>query len=259
MDAGKFKGVIHMASISGINSGTTDYSELFDSLSASSSKSSSSSNFLADYASIKNGSYAKLAKAYYGKTSGSSTVTEEEAAEKVKSNTEVKTNADALKSSANALVNSKTLFSNKVETTDKDGNKTTDYDYDKIYKALKSFVDDYNSVIESGGESENSSVLRNTLSMTKMTKENKDLLEDVGITINEDNTLSIDEETVKKANINDLKSLFSGVGSYADSIATKASNISYKAAYENNKLNSYTASGTYSTTGSVGNIYDGSY
>lgn len=248
-----------MASISGIYSGTTDYSELFDSLSTNSSENSSSSNFLADYASIKNGSYAKLAKAYYGKTSGSSTVTKEAAAEKIKSNSQVKTNADALKSSANALADSKTLFSNKVETTDKDGNKTTNYDYEKIYKALKAFVDDYNSVVESGGESENNSVLRNTLSMTKMTKENQKLLGAVGITIKEDNTLSIDEETVKKANMNDLKSLFSGVGSYADSIATKASSISYKAAYENNKLNSYTASGTYSATGSVGNIYDGSY
>ncbi len=248
-----------MASISGINLGTTDYSELFDSLSTKSSEGSSSSNFLADYASIKNGSYAKLTKAYYGKTSGSSTVTKEKATEKIKSNSEVKTNADALKSSSNALVESKTLFSNKVEKTDQDGNKTADYDYEKIYKALKSFVDDYNSVIKSGGESENNSVLRNTLSMTKMTKENKDLLGAVGITINEDNTLSVGEETVKKANMNDLKSLFSGVGSYAYSIATKASNISYRAAYENNKLNSYTASGAYLATDSVGNIYDGSY
>ncbi len=248
-----------MASISGINSGTTDYSEFFDSLSANSSQTSSSTNFLAEYASIKNGSYAKLAKAYYGKTSGSSTVTKEEAAEKVTSNDRVKANADALKASSGMLVSSKTLFTDQVETTDKDGNKTSNYDYDKIYKALKSFVDDYNNVIESGGESDNSSVLRNTLSMIRMTKENKNLLEDVGITINEDNTLSIDEEAVKKANIHDLKSLFSGTGSYADSIATKASNISYKAAYENSKLNSYTSNGTYSTTGSVGNIYDDSY
>lgn len=248
-----------MASISGINFGTNDYSELFDSLSNTSSQKSSSSNFLADYASIKNGSYAKLTKAYYNKNSGSNAVAEEGVSDRVKSNTEVQTHADALKSSANSLVNSKTLFTKKVETKDNDGNTTTDYDYNKIYKVLKSFVDDYNSVIKAGGESDNNSVLRNTLSMTRMTKENKNLLEDVGITINDDNTLSIDEEAVKKANINDLKSLFGGVGSYADSIATKASNISYKAAYENNRLSNYTGSGAYSTVGSVGNIYDSSY
>lgn len=251
-----------MATVSGINSSSTDYQALFDNLSANTSSSTSNSNnLLADYASIKNGSYAKIAKAYYGKTSGSkkTTATKEETAATIKSNNTVKAAADSLKSSISALTDSKSLFTDKVETTDKDGKTTTDYDYTKIYKALKSFVDEYNDVIKAGGESDNKSVLRNTLSMTKMTKENETLLEDIGITINEDNTLAIDEETVKKANVNDMKSLFSGTGSYADSISAKASNISYKAAYENNKLSNYTAGGTFSGTEAVGNIYDSSY
>ena len=42
----------------------TDYSYLFSSLGTSSS-SGTNLNFLSDYASIKNGSYAKLMKAYY--------------------------------------------------------------------------------------------------------------------------------------------------------------------------------------------------
>ncbi len=250
-----------MASISGVNSTTTttDYSELFESLSAnSSSNNTSSSNFLADYASIKNGSYAKLTKAYYGKTSGAAT-TADEAKKTIKTNTTIKADADALKSSASTLVDSKTLFTKKIETTDDKGVTTSNYDYDKIYKNLKAFVDDYNKMIKSGSDSDNKSILRNTLSMTTLTKKNMSLLEDVGITINEDNTLSIDEKALKSANINDLKSLFNGVGSYADSISSFATNVSYKAEYENNKMSNYTAVGTYSASGASGNIYDSSY
>ncbi|HOO27704.1 MAG TPA: hypothetical protein PLU43_04510 [Lachnospiraceae bacterium] len=251
-----------MASVSSISS-STDYSTLFESLSSSSSSSSSSStlstDYLADYASIENGSYAKLAKAYYGDSSDSTTVTSAEAEDTIKANKILKSYSDDLRSSASALADSKTLFTNTVETTDDDGNTTTDYDYDAIYSALESFVDDYNNVIESGGDSENSSILRSTLSMTEMTEANESLLSSVGITVNDDNTLSIDEDTVKEADINDLKALFSGTGSYADSIAEKASAISYKANYENNKLSNYTSSGTYSTSDSVGSIYDSSY
>ena len=47
----------------------TNYSFLFSGLSSSASN-ALSGNWLADYASIKNGSYAKLMKAYYDKGEG---------------------------------------------------------------------------------------------------------------------------------------------------------------------------------------------
>ena len=49
----------------------TNYSFLFSGLSSSASN-ALSGNWLADYASIKNGSYAKLMKAYYGKENNAS-------------------------------------------------------------------------------------------------------------------------------------------------------------------------------------------
>ena len=49
----------------------TNYSFLFSGLSSSASN-ALSGNWLADYASIKNGSYGKLMKAYYAKDSGDS-------------------------------------------------------------------------------------------------------------------------------------------------------------------------------------------
>ena len=50
----------------------TDYSALFSGLPGGSSQ--QASNFLSDYASIKNGSYAKLMKAYYSDTDSSKKV-----------------------------------------------------------------------------------------------------------------------------------------------------------------------------------------
>ena len=49
-----------------------NYSQMFQGLSSSSG--SGSSNFLADYASLKSGSYGRLMKAYYGSGSSSSSV-----------------------------------------------------------------------------------------------------------------------------------------------------------------------------------------
>ena len=46
-----------------------------------------------------------------------------------------------------------------------------------------------------------------------------------GITINDDNTLSLDETKFKAANMSDLKALFSGSGSLADRVAQKASTL----------------------------------
>ena len=54
----------------------TDYSALFGNLSTSAQTSSTSGFSLLDYASIKNGSYAKLLKAYYAKDSTEKTAEE---------------------------------------------------------------------------------------------------------------------------------------------------------------------------------------
>lgn len=77
---------------------------------------------LADYASIKNGSYGKLVKKYYAEMSGDDTSTKKTSNIKVKekttdetakkSLTETKTKSDAMKTSASALmdVGKKSLF-----------------------------------------------------------------------------------------------------------------------------------------------------
>lgn len=186
---------------------------------------------LGDYAAIRNGSYGKLMKAYYKNQEAEKSEKSESQTKDTKQNLNLtKSYADSLKKSTATLMDS-SLWEKKTITTkdEKTGeSKTTkDYDWDAIKKAVKSFVDSYNSVLSKASDSENNSILRNGVSMVNTTDRTASkLLAKVGITIGEDNKLSIDEEKFKSAKINDLMTLFKGSGSYADQIATRASAIS---------------------------------
>ena len=89
---------------------------------------------------------------------------------------------------------------------------TEDYDWDKIVKAVKTFVDDYNSVVEEIGNSDEKRVLRNGVWLTGMTKSTEKLLKKTGITIGKGNKLELDEEEFKEAGIATIKSAFYGYG-----------------------------------------------
>lgn len=143
--------------------------------------------FLADYASIKNGSYGKLMKAYYGKNK---TALSDAASATKKTNSKTAT-ADttsenaSLQKSANALVKSAesllktgkdSVFKEKdITTKDENGvEKTTKgYDTDAIYKAVSAFADDYNSVLSAAAKSKNSSVVSTASNMVQQTVANE--------------------------------------------------------------------------------------
>ena len=90
-----------------VNFSGNDYSYLFSSLNQSTSGVNSASSLLSDYASIKNGSYGKLMKAYYAKdkTSGSSSKSSDTKADKttIQNLNKVQTATEDLKKSADAL------------------------------------------------------------------------------------------------------------------------------------------------------------
>lgn len=80
--------------------------------------------------------------------------------------------------------------------------------------------------------------------MTKTTSLTENLLSKAGISIAAGNRLELDEDELKNANISDLKSLFTGVNSYASQMATKGNAISLSAAGAGG---TYTSSGRYSS------------
>lgn len=230
-------------------------STLFGSLSSSSS-STSTTSLLSDYASIKNGSYAKLLKKYYATNSADSTSSTSTSADTTKKLASIESNAEDLKEAADALLTkgSNSVFK-KVTTTDESGNSTTDYDTDKIYNAVSKFVESYNNMIDSTDDSNTKNIQNNATSMMNATAKNAALLGKIGITIKSDNTLSVDEDTFKAADMTTVQSLFNGAGSYGYNVSAKASMIDYYAATEANKSNTYNQTGSYSNNYSTGSNY----
>lgn len=211
---------------------------------------------LAEYSSITRGSYNKLAKAYYTKfankkTSGlaSEDMSKEESD---KTRTTIKKDAEDLFKAAGTLASkgSNSVFK-KVDVKDSEtGNVSKEYDTDKIYKAVSSMVDSYNSLVKSSSDSRDKAVLRQTLHMVHSASANRSLLNDIGIQISKDNKLSIDEETFKKADMSTVKSLFNGAGSFGAGIQSNAGDIYTNAGKLLSNRNTYTSSGTvknYST------------
>lgn len=224
------------------------------------------SSLTADYNSIRNGSYKKLLKAYYGQDSASKSRVDDVVNKKTnaqdKELKEAKAEATDLQESAAALTatGSKSLFTKKeITTKDENGKetKTMDYDRDAIEKAVTSFVNDYNDAVTAGSKVSSPNILRKTLQLTQMTNANKRLLSDVGIDVSSNNKLSVDKDTLKKADINKLKSLFEGRNSYAGSVSDKASQISQAAVTESSKSNSlYTNSGSYYSRQNNSSLFD---
>ena len=99
-----------------------------------------------------------------------------------------------------------------------------------LVKAVKEFADAYNKTIDAAAGSETKAVLRTGGWMDNMSRKNRRLLNEVGITIGSDGKLSVDEDELKKANVTTLKSLFKGVDSYASKVSAKAMAISNSAA-----------------------------
>lgn len=249
-----------------------DVSYLFSSL-GSGAAGVAGSNFLSDYASIKNGSYLKLMKAYYGSPSDAfkSAVKNNtsvrrpssmpQTAEETKTLNEVQKSSDALKESADALLTTgaKSVFAKKdITVKDENGVETTEKGYDTagIYNAVNKFVDSYNSVIQASDKAGNENIDRRTANMMNTTTVNLKSLLSVGISVNKDGTLSLDKDTFMDADMSTVKTLFNGNGSYAYRVSAQASMINYAADHEAGKGYSYTASGNYGMNFNNGNLFN---
>ena len=202
---------------------------------------------LTDYASIKNGSYKKVLKSYYAQQDAERLAQKGDSSQKL---TLIKSAADSLKKSAETLNDASLWEKKKIKKKDeKTGEETEveDYDWDAITKAVKSFVDDYNKLIEKAGNSGTKEILRNAKWLTGIVDSNSRLLEKIGITVTgEGNKMELDEEALKKSDITTLKSLFTGYGSLTDKISQKAVNTGNAAARTSGAA--YTSSGKYSDT-----------
>lgn len=151
------------------------------------------------------------------------------------------TSAASLKADGEALASDK-LYQ-KIK--DKDGKES--YDIDKIFSTAKSFVTNYNNMFDAAKSSTNSGVLANLAQIREKTAQNKDMLEQFGISVDEKGKLKIDEDKFKKSDMSEVQKFFKDYGS---SIATNASLVDYYTTTKANATNGYTAAGAYNVQGS---------
>ena len=112
---------------------------------------------------------------------------------------EVQTEANELRDSANKLVQrgSKSVFK--------------DEDMTKVYSAVSDFVEDYNSVVEKGKETDSKAITRGASYLTRLAEDYEDELNAMGITIGKDDKLTINKDTFMKTDVNKVKDLFNNL------------------------------------------------
>ena len=209
-----------------------DYSFLFSGL-GSGASSAAGSNFLSDYASIKNGSYGKLMKAYYGNIDSSVTTLSKgktntsnvldkllEEKKNPKVSKETKEANSNLTSGISSLVKSvSTLQNDNTYTTSDDGTSAAD----KVVSAIKNYVSQYNDVVNAAKNSTLTSATSHVASMMKSSQANAGKLAEIGVTINRDGTLQLNEGKLKSIDISKVQELFSkeDVMSYGSTVMSR--------------------------------------
>lgn len=237
----------------------TDYSYLFSSLNSSTSSNNGyafSGINLSDYASIKNGSYGKLLKAYYAETDSSASDInssvkntaskysyKEEEAKKQNLN-DVQSAAKEVGNSAAALMErgSKSVFKNK--------------DMEEVYTAVADFAKDYNALLDKVEDSKSDKVIKAAEKLADVMEGYEDKLKEMGITIGEDQKLTVNKKTFMKADFEKVKDLWNGSNSLSYLASTRATSLSNTAYSESNSFSLYTANGTYASQ-AVGSVING--
>lgn len=209
-----------------------DSSYLFQSLS-SNGNGMVNLNFLSDYASIKNGSYGKLMKAYYStglnsgtSVSGSKTSSKNilEKLEAEKKNPKVSKEVNAansnLTSGLSSLKSSISVLQNDNTYTNTENGQSA---ADKTVSAVKAFVTDYNNVVSAAKDSTLTGKTTYVANMMSSTAANADKLSEIGVRVNANGTLEIDEAKLKTTDLSKVQELFSArdIMSYGSKLASR--------------------------------------
>ena len=219
------------------------------------------SGMVSDYNSIKNGSYGKLMKSYYkgqanntnaaGKSNKSNrnntldklmadrknpTLSKEATAANAKLNSSLKTLTTAL-----SALQSKDTYKNKAANKNTAADKNENNANSSLAKrSLKDFVSSYNDAVKSSKKSTMNNISKNVANMMKAAKENEDKFKELGVNINRDGTLTVNEDKLNSADDERIAELFDG--DKAMSFGSKAaSSLNRAASYTVNEENAATA------------------
>ncbi len=99
------------------------------------------------------------------------------------------------------------------------------YDMDAIYSGVQKFVKEYNTLKDTVVSDGDSKAVQRELDVVSTSKALSRPLANIGITVNADNSLSVNADKLKQADVADIKAVFNGKGSYADNVKQNASQI----------------------------------
>jgi hypothetical protein len=121
----------------------------------------------------------------------------------------------------------KRLQRNDYTSTSSDSDDDDDEDdlSDTTKASIEAFVETYNNAIESGSDSEDHDTARYIKQMKNLTKNYADELEEIGINIENDGTLSIDDELLSLADNSKLQDLFSSEQEYPRRVISLAAKM----------------------------------
>lgn len=197
--------------------GTFGTNSFMDSFFGSSSNSGSSLiSSLGDMQMIRSGVYKKAMKSLYAAKKEQSAQSSDSESISKSGTADSKVSLSNLKSSAQKLYTA----ANDLKKAKFDGAKPED-----LLDKVKGFVNQYNNTLNATKNMNSYSILQTAVWGTEQMNISEGLLNKVGISIGENNTLSIDEDKFKEAKMSDLKALFSGASSLADRVSQKASTL----------------------------------
>lgn len=238
-----------------INSTIAD--ALFGSKNTISSGSFFSASTLGDWGMMKNGAYGKLMKSYYTKandTTKTNSTTSTDLTKKWNEDykTELNSKLGSLENSTtnNALSSIKSTA--KAMETAADDLTSMDFEKstrDELYTSAKKLVDSYNAALESSSKTDLASISQSVTWMTNATKTHSSQLEDLGITVDTDNKLSIDKDKFNAAELSDIKTLMEGNNSFVASVSQRATGLANLAA---NQMTLNSGSSLYTSSGLLG-------
>lgn len=213
---------------------------------------------LSDRNAIKNGSYKRLLKSYYSTGQDSST-----AAGKKRSSSNVidkileekrnpKVSKDVQEANANLTAGLSTMKSSvAVLRNDKTYTNTTNGQSaaDKVVSAVKDYVSDYNNVVKAAKGSTLSNKTAYVANMMSSTAANADKLSEIGVRVNANGTLELNEAKLKAADISKVQELFSpkDIMSYGSMIASR---LQFAGASSSTSAAAGSTTGTSSATSS---------
>ena len=136
-------------------------------------------------------------------------------------------NRNAMKSSARNDYSKKELSYEDTRALKRAVAKLSSFDYtdgengDNIVSTIQAFVKTYNYTMESTS-SDSSDTYRQNKQLKALTKKYGDDLKDIGISINDDGTLNLSDNILKKSSFKEIHKVFSEESGYVQSVRTIA-------------------------------------